>query len=506
MRHRNFREGAYEVNAINVRLGVFLACIASACARLPAQPPTDNAAAAEPALGRQRGVVEAPVVNEASGMVASRNNAGVLWVHNDSGDAARVYALDTRGRYLGAFRLEGIQAIDCEDLAMGPGPLPGVDYLYLGDIGDNEAQRDTIRLYRFPEPVVASSGGDQSMSLGRPDVITLSYPDGPRDAETLLCDPRSGELVIVSKGDAGNRVYRCPALPAGSHTRRLEYVGGMSWPVFPSSLLGAVAGDVSPEGHEILIKNYAGAFLYQRPAQKSIGEAIIGDAIGTSVPCRKERMGESIAFDPTGTGYYTLSEGRRQPLYYYARAGNNGTPPLERLVSAGADWNRIVPKADANVSESPPVRFEHSFPYHNSAPLARLCLKITGNESVAVSLNGKPIARIGRAAGPDTDDSTAPRSTAQWPKIDHATWMTIDVPPRLLPGLLRSGANTLTVETKHRAQPEGKPPFDLQLLAAHGDTVPEPSAFWMLGPAGAVLVLAYFWRRHCCLRHRGAQA
>lgn len=42
------------------------------------------------------GVVECNDIKEASGIVASRVNPGVLWVHNDSGDKARTFAMVKR--------------------------------------------------------------------------------------------------------------------------------------------------------------------------------------------------------------------------------------------------------------------------------------------------------------------------------------------------------------------------------------------------------------------------
>ena len=78
------------------------------------------------------GVVQYDPLREASGLVASRSHPGVLWAHNDSGDDPRLYALTTSGRHLGVFTLDGAEARDWEDLAIGPGPEPGVDYLYAG--------------------------------------------------------------------------------------------------------------------------------------------------------------------------------------------------------------------------------------------------------------------------------------------------------------------------------------------------------------------------------------
>ena len=53
------------------------------------------------------GTINIPSLDEASGIAASRNNPGVLWTENDSGNAAVVYAIDPQGRNLGAYALPG---------------------------------------------------------------------------------------------------------------------------------------------------------------------------------------------------------------------------------------------------------------------------------------------------------------------------------------------------------------------------------------------------------------
>jgi len=91
-------------------------------------------------------------LTEASGVVASHNNANVLWTHNDSGHPAQVFAIDTQGRLLGTYAIPG--NTDNEDIAIGPGPVPNVSYLYVGDIGDNGLTRANIKVYQIPEPFV----------------------------------------------------------------------------------------------------------------------------------------------------------------------------------------------------------------------------------------------------------------------------------------------------------------------------------------------------------------
>ena len=54
--------------------------------------------------GHKVGTVESPLITEASGLVASRKNPGVLWVHNDKGPPC-VYAVTPQGKYLGTYNL-----------------------------------------------------------------------------------------------------------------------------------------------------------------------------------------------------------------------------------------------------------------------------------------------------------------------------------------------------------------------------------------------------------------
>ena len=103
------------------------------------------------------GAVSDPSVVEASGLAASRQNPGVLWVHNDSGNAVELFAIGDDGGVRAPYLPTGITNRDWEDLAIGPGPAAGVDYLFIGDIGDNGLARSSITIYRIPEPAVSRS-------------------------------------------------------------------------------------------------------------------------------------------------------------------------------------------------------------------------------------------------------------------------------------------------------------------------------------------------------------
>lgn len=268
--------------------------------------PESGASCATRAPGGQ---VESAQITEASGLAASRRNADVLWTHNDSGDSARLFAMTTAGAHLGVYNLTGASATDWEDIGTGPGPGGG-DYLYVGDIGDNSTSRVNVTVYRVPEPAVSADQPPATADLPGVESVDLAYPDGPRDAETLMVDPQSADLYIVSKSDPSARIYRFPggAWSAGSHT--LTYVGSLGFG-------GATAGDIAPSGNEILVKDYGTIHLYARAPGADPGTALTGS--GTTVPYTLEPQGEAVAFDCAGRGYFTVSEGSHQPIHYYER-------------------------------------------------------------------------------------------------------------------------------------------------------------------------------------------
>jgi hypothetical protein len=277
------------------------------------------------------GTVASPDLLEISGLTASRTQEGVLWAHNDSGDVARVFAMGTDGADLGTFTLTGAQATDWEDMAIGPGPEEGVDYLYLADIGDNGAERPNIVVYRVAAPAVDSSSTPAASELPDVEALTLTYPDRAHDAETLLVDPVSGDLFIVTKElvQPPSLIFRAPALPGASTPVTLERVGDVDFGALDSQVVipadapaivrGApflpTGGDVSPAGDAIAIRTYGTVWVWSRPEGSSLADALAGEPC--EAPSTIEPQGEAIAFDANGGGYTTVSEGVNPPLNHF---------------------------------------------------------------------------------------------------------------------------------------------------------------------------------------------
>ena len=280
----------------------------------PPKPPVLDAACRGTLVASTPGTVAAPAIAELSGVAASRVTDGVWWVHNDSGDSARVFAVGGDGRDLGEYALAGASAVDWEDIAVGPGPVAGGTYLYVGDIGDNAKARGAIQVYRVPEPtVVLTPVAPPPQTLTGVATLTFVYPDGPHDAEALLVDPTSGELFIVTKEPLGTaQVFRAPAnLTAGS-TTTLASVATLSL-----GIGGAVTGaDVTPGGDVVGLRTYFAVVLFPRVAGSPLAQSFSQPSCQGATA--SESQGEALGFTRDGRGYVTASEGVRPALHRFA--------------------------------------------------------------------------------------------------------------------------------------------------------------------------------------------
>jgi len=259
--------------------------------------------------GKRVGTVQTSLITEASGIVASRKSRGVLWVHNDSGDSARVYAINTEGKLLGTYRIEGANCRDWEDIAIGPGPDPNRGYLYIGDIGDNSANRSFITVYRVPEPEVDTNRVVTQRQIGPAEPIELAYPDGAKDAETLMVDPLNGDIYVIAKREWFCRVYRAPYPQSTKKRTVMSLVANLPWGF-------ATGGDVSPNGELVIARGMYSASMWIRPKGEELWRAF-----GTkylSLELMREPQGEGICFDGDGRGYLTIGEMLQPPIYYFA--------------------------------------------------------------------------------------------------------------------------------------------------------------------------------------------
>jgi hypothetical protein len=241
--------------------------------------------------------------NELSGVAASKVNAGVLYVHDDNANSAIVIT-NQKGDDLGRIILDNTQTVNPEDISVGPGPDPTKSYIYLADIGDNNSNRSSIAVYRFPEPVISSPSAQTEIHITAADKIQLKYPS-PVNAETILVDPLTKDVFIASKENSKATLYMAPYPQSTSTAITLKPVAKM-----PFDLL--TSGDISPDGTEVLLRNKGQIWYWKRQAGQTITQTILN--LPQKAPYSgNEHQGEGICFAVDGSGFITDTEIRDYP-------------------------------------------------------------------------------------------------------------------------------------------------------------------------------------------------
>lgn len=248
------------------------------------------------------GYIADPGLAELSGLVESRVSPGILFAHGDNNTdlfAVRASDGDVRGHWTLRSGGRALGAGDVEDIAMGPMPGGGTG-IYLGDIGSGTS---AIRIARLPEPVVpltgtAASGALDAEVMNVANFLGLAIPN----AETLLVDPLNGDVVIVQKDGAA---HPCAL---GRFVAGATVTPDCSAPAVPG-LANPSAGDVSPDGRFVVLRNETLAYVWVRPAGASLIAAF--GALRCPFPTLErtdECNGEAVAFAADGLGVFSGSE------------------------------------------------------------------------------------------------------------------------------------------------------------------------------------------------------
>ena len=252
-------------------------------------------------------------IDEASGMADSRSQPGNLWIEEDSGNPAELALLGYDGNVKGKISVPNTTNRDWEEMTIGPGPQDGVNYLYIGDIGDNNAQYPLYQIYRLPEPATLQS------TISGVERINFRYPDGSHDAEAMFVDPQTKDIYIITKREEKVHLYRLSYPQNINEVTVAEALGELS---FGGGLANYVtAAAISPDGSEILVRTYSQLYYWKRNTGQSIADAL---QLGSrrQLVVRLEPQGEAVCFDKDAKGYFTVSERASAAsvnLYYYAR-------------------------------------------------------------------------------------------------------------------------------------------------------------------------------------------
>lgn len=261
-------------------------------------------------------------LNEASGMQASYSRDGDFFVHNDDGEPV-IYAIDSTGADVGSVIIVPAQNKDWEDITSIP--VDDGRWLVVGDIGDNWSKRKSIKLYFIDEPQT----GKNDRYAGRQELkhwISLNYPDGPRDCESMAYDPVNKQILFLSKRDKPPRLYAIDLVTALSENHaeltllgttssfrpptiadRAKWGGRTDWISQPTGF------DISADGSEAVVITYRSLYRYRRQPDEDWLTAMQRkpeEVIGFSAV-----QNEAIAYSVDGKEIYVTTEKRPAPIH-----------------------------------------------------------------------------------------------------------------------------------------------------------------------------------------------
>ncbi|MDX1506818.1 MAG: hypothetical protein R3358_00970, partial [Woeseiaceae bacterium] len=300
----------------------FAACLAGFCVALAAcdaeVPQAD--AAGIPARLSVAGQLEEKDISEASGLAASRRNDELLWLHNDSGAKARLYAASTDGKKRGRIKLEDADNRDWEDMASFV--HDGRPYLLVADIGDNDTRHDFATLYVVEEPDLDDDDKPELEPAWR---IDFTYPDGPRDAEAVAVDAAGERVYVLSKRDVPAVLYSLPLLPPDDEefvtAERIGPVASLPQPTnsdveFAEALNSwhwqPTGMDIARDGSAVAILTYAAVYYYPRRSGETIYASLRRPPLAFDI--RNVRDAESIAFGADSRTLFVSVEKKHAPL------------------------------------------------------------------------------------------------------------------------------------------------------------------------------------------------
>lgn len=193
------------------------------------------------------GTVTNPKIKEPSGLIASRKHRGVFWTHNDQGSKPVLYGLTREGKTVAEFPITGAKIEDWEDIANDD-----EGNIYVGDIGNNDAKRTELAVYRVHEPSPKKSG----KKLPVQQTYRLRFPKRPFDCESLFVFRGFGYVISKIFNNREAELYRFP-LKQQSEPFVLEWVARL--PIV-SPVTGA---DISADGQRLGVISKSGAYLFR---------------------------------------------------------------------------------------------------------------------------------------------------------------------------------------------------------------------------------------------------
>jgi hypothetical protein len=275
---------------------------------------------------------------EASGLTISGINAQILWSHNDSGSASEIIALNVGGSILGSIILPNMTN-DLEDIDEAPCLHRAGRCLWIGDVGDNTRQREILRLWITPEPLLEASFDTIRITSEQIPIHTFVVPfileGGAADIEALVVDHLGRRVWLFEKREEGQvQVWLIDFNLEQVNERLTAWLRGDTEPealiaqkltsfeapgiAIPYGRM-ITAADLSPDGTRLLIRVYTGIYEYRFSEPYMLSSLNDINPVRIALGPINEPQGEALSYGWRGEGVWSISESLdvAQPLNYF---------------------------------------------------------------------------------------------------------------------------------------------------------------------------------------------
>lgn len=222
-------------------------------------------------------------ITEVSGIVKSRTYGDTYWIHNDSGDTPRLFAINADGtvivppfvrkQTIGPGHSDqhwpGMPVLvaanqDWEDIAVSG------DLIYIADLGNNGNARRDLGLYVVREPnpaAITNVRTFQYYPVEYPEQSSFPAKNWHFDSEGLFVDAAVPYVITkhrqpgkISDWQRGANLYRLDTW----HTDQVNQLVKVST---HSEMAVATAADLSPDGQWLAVLCYTDIWLFKRPTK-----------------------------------------------------------------------------------------------------------------------------------------------------------------------------------------------------------------------------------------------
>lgn len=233
---------------------------------------------------------------------------GLIWTFNDSGGEAALYGFDQNsGNVIRRTIIRNASNTDWEDIAEDD------KYIYVADVGNNHADRDTVYIYRISKSGLLSG----EPSINHEGIISLTFDEevvqnsegySSHDCEAIFAYGDSLYLFSKNWVDASTSVFVIPKEP-GFYRTQHKYR-------YEARIL-VTGADLFPGKNQVALVGYRNyhPIVITYGYNNDPGKIDCGGR-ARKYPFRKGRQVEGICYDPEGGIFISAERGvQKQTLF-----------------------------------------------------------------------------------------------------------------------------------------------------------------------------------------------